>query len=349
MPCPGSGFAYCVGDAKLENDQVDDVSKPVSGKAMCRALRYVSAFLKLDSGPCSHVAPRPGVSTRWRPATSAYNLRPALPTFLFSLRFYHPDADTGVCAVGPMGSTRAGRSTPGRFRRLGTTLVRFRFGGNLAGWSLFRLWTGAAGAHTYGAGTSYRDGTTPSEDVIRMRGVRCIEDAQYSRDSAEQITSEPLERRHGPIAGTEPNSVTVDAHLARSLSCGINPRARILINDFRCSSVPRRSMYSIFLKFLALSSFRSRGASSILGKSHHTDPLMEFKMRRTLASQNMVEKCLVRGSGGKSYRSPGLSPNPPTRLVLRAWVGPEIPCDPSPLRPDPSLGIVARLDPNDTA
>ncbi|KAJ7816721.1 hypothetical protein B0H13DRAFT_1923424 [Mycena leptocephala] len=48
MPCPGSGFAYCVGDAKLENDRVGDVSKPVSGKAMCRALRYVSAFLKLD-------------------------------------------------------------------------------------------------------------------------------------------------------------------------------------------------------------------------------------------------------------------------------------------------------------
>jgi hypothetical protein len=48
MPCPGSGFAYCVGNAKLENDRVDDVSKPVSGKAMCRALRYVSAFLKLD-------------------------------------------------------------------------------------------------------------------------------------------------------------------------------------------------------------------------------------------------------------------------------------------------------------
>ncbi|KAJ6529789.1 hypothetical protein B0H19DRAFT_1082894 [Mycena capillaripes] len=48
MACPGSGFAYCVGDAKLENDRVGDVSKPVSGKAMCRALRYVSAFLKLD-------------------------------------------------------------------------------------------------------------------------------------------------------------------------------------------------------------------------------------------------------------------------------------------------------------
>ncbi|KAJ6596576.1 hypothetical protein B0H10DRAFT_2197132 [Mycena sp. CBHHK59/15] len=46
--CPGSGFAYCVGDAKLENDRVGDVSKPVSGKAMCRGLRYVSAFLKLD-------------------------------------------------------------------------------------------------------------------------------------------------------------------------------------------------------------------------------------------------------------------------------------------------------------
>ncbi|KAJ6559639.1 hypothetical protein B0H19DRAFT_1260343 [Mycena capillaripes] len=29
MPCPGSGFAYCVGDAKLENDRVGDVSKPV--------------------------------------------------------------------------------------------------------------------------------------------------------------------------------------------------------------------------------------------------------------------------------------------------------------------------------
>ncbi len=41
-------FAYCVGDAKLENDGVGDVSKPVSGKAMCRALIYVSAFLKLD-------------------------------------------------------------------------------------------------------------------------------------------------------------------------------------------------------------------------------------------------------------------------------------------------------------
>ncbi|KAJ6579833.1 hypothetical protein B0H10DRAFT_1962766 [Mycena sp. CBHHK59/15] len=28
MPCPGSGFAYCVGNAKLENDRVGDVSKP---------------------------------------------------------------------------------------------------------------------------------------------------------------------------------------------------------------------------------------------------------------------------------------------------------------------------------
>jgi hypothetical protein len=48
MPCPGSDFAYCVGDVKLENDQVGDVSKPVSGKGMCRTSRYVSSFLKLD-------------------------------------------------------------------------------------------------------------------------------------------------------------------------------------------------------------------------------------------------------------------------------------------------------------
>ncbi|KAJ7900520.1 hypothetical protein B0H13DRAFT_1883422 [Mycena leptocephala] len=38
MPCPGSGFAYCVGDAKLENDQVDDVSKPV-----CRSVAFGGA------------------------------------------------------------------------------------------------------------------------------------------------------------------------------------------------------------------------------------------------------------------------------------------------------------------
>jgi hypothetical protein len=48
MPFPGSGFAHCVGDAELENDRAGDVSELVGGRAMCRALRYVSAFLKLD-------------------------------------------------------------------------------------------------------------------------------------------------------------------------------------------------------------------------------------------------------------------------------------------------------------
>jgi hypothetical protein len=55
--------------------------------------------------PCSHAAPRPGISTRWRPATSAADL-----CATFDLRSYvrlhrfpylqNPDADTGVCAVG---------------------------------------------------------------------------------------------------------------------------------------------------------------------------------------------------------------------------------------------------------
>ncbi|KAJ6608331.1 glycosyl transferase family 90-domain-containing protein [Mycena sp. CBHHK59/15] len=38
MPCPGSGFAYCVGNAKLENDRVGDVSKPV-----CRSVAFGGA------------------------------------------------------------------------------------------------------------------------------------------------------------------------------------------------------------------------------------------------------------------------------------------------------------------
>ncbi|KAJ7871044.1 hypothetical protein B0H13DRAFT_2555670 [Mycena leptocephala] len=132
-----------------------------------------SSSLSLRSGPCSHVAPRPGVSTRWRPR--------------YVCGGFHPDADTGVCAVGHMWiSCKAhGLDASWSFHSwaissTGDAICAISFWGNLAGWSVFRLWTGAAGARTYGtggAGTSYRDGTTPSEDVIRIRGVRCMEGA----------------------------------------------------------------------------------------------------------------------------------------------------------------------------
>ncbi|KAJ7883110.1 hypothetical protein B0H13DRAFT_2278215 [Mycena leptocephala] len=177
-------------------------ASPTRGAAACREAEPYSVPARRDvpprdvlrartvvsgcNGPLPHVlfflsvaAQRP-VLTRRAPPRRLYalapryvcggfvcNLRPALPTsLLFSLRFYHPDADTGVCAVGPTGSTRAGHSTPGRFRRLGTPFVQFHFGGIWRG-GLFFVCGRERVRMERAEGYFIRDGTTPSEDVIR--------------------------------------------------------------------------------------------------------------------------------------------------------------------------------------